>query len=272
MFGSRQFLTRTKPALRRRCLMGILPLSVAAVAVVGAAEQFDGEVTHTKAQSTRTTSIVLTPLEQTRAEAWRLTPIEWKRYRSLMQGVRGSISPSTLSPIEVLGIHARDDRERRRYAERWAQMMYDDVDRILAFQRAYDEATSRLFRSEPMIDVTRLPTQREDTLSLRTDDRVLFFSRPDCVHCDVVLERLLERLDQIAGIDIYLSSITQGDVQAIRQWAAERGVEPQWVQARRVTLNFDAGALEQLGVGPVELPYLMRRRGDTVAVLPASAL
>ena len=185
MFGSSQFLTRTKTVLRRRCLMAILPLSVAAVAVVGAAQQFDGEVTHTKAQSTRTTSIVLTPLEQSRAETWSLAPIEWKRYRSLMQGVRGSISPSTLSPIEVLGIHARDDRERRRYAERWAQVMHDDVDRILAFQRAYDEATSRLFRSEPMIDVTRLPTQREDTpeqtiafssLAARTASTVMWFS------------------------------------------------------------------------------------------------
>jgi hypothetical protein len=37
--------------------------------------------------------------------------------------LRGSISPSSLSPIEVLGIHARNGEERRRYADQWAMMM-----------------------------------------------------------------------------------------------------------------------------------------------------
>ena len=70
--------------------------------------------------------------------------MEWQRYRQLMQGIRGSISPETISPIEVLGIHARDEAERQRYADAWASAMHEDVDRILAFQRAYDEAGKRL--------------------------------------------------------------------------------------------------------------------------------
>ncbi|MGB5830583.1 MAG: TIGR03759 family integrating conjugative element protein, partial [Thiohalocapsa sp.] len=76
----------------------------------------------------------LSPLESQRADTWQISESEWRRYQSLMEGVRGSISPANLSPIEVLGIHARDEAERRRYAERWAQMMRDDADRILAFQ------------------------------------------------------------------------------------------------------------------------------------------
>ena len=62
----------------------------------------------------------LSPTDKARATIWDLSDTEWRRYRSLMDGIRGSISPATLSPIEVLGIHARDEAERRRYAERWA--------------------------------------------------------------------------------------------------------------------------------------------------------
>ena len=74
-----------------------------------------------------------------------------------MEGIRGSISPSTISPIEVLGIHAEDAVERDRYAETWARMMREDVARILAFQHAYDEAGRRLFPGEQLIDPNRLP-------------------------------------------------------------------------------------------------------------------
>ncbi len=70
-----------------------------------------------------------------KSEAWGLSETEWRRYRSLTESIRDSISPPTISPIEVLGIHARDGLERRRYAEAWARTMREDVDRILAFQR-----------------------------------------------------------------------------------------------------------------------------------------
>ena len=94
----------------------------------------------------------LTSSERARAQSWGLSEIEWQRYRSLLQGIRGSVSPATLSPLEVLGIHARDDAERTRYAEQWAIAMRDDAERILAFQRAYDEANRRLFPDTPLID------------------------------------------------------------------------------------------------------------------------
>ena len=61
------------------------------------------DIESVKIDSTSTRAI-----ETARAEQWGLSHEDWQRYRSLMQGVRGSISPSTLSPIEVLGIHARN--------------------------------------------------------------------------------------------------------------------------------------------------------------------
>ena len=99
------------------------------------------QVKDTGQDASSTAASALSPTDLARARLWDLSETEWRRYKQLMQGVRGSISPSTISPIEVLGIHARDEAERQRYAEAWARVMYEDAGRILAFQHAYDAAT-----------------------------------------------------------------------------------------------------------------------------------
>jgi len=249
-----------------------LYLVLATVAPAFAIEQSDTQIKKTGITSLSTGANTLSPTELARSHAWGLTETEWHRYKQLMQGIRSSISPSIISPIEVLGIHARDSEERRRYAEQWAQAMREDVSRILAFQHAYDEAGKRLYPNQQLIDISRLPVQSESTNALQLDDRVLFFTRPNCPACDVLLKRLLKRIDKIAGIDIYLTDTQLSDDQAIRDWAADHMIKPEWVRTRRITLNHEAGALEKLTHGKSDLPYLMRRRGDELSVLSASDL
>ena len=232
---------------------------------------------NTQSGNTTTSETILerTPLtehERARAGLWGLSAEEWQRYRTLMEGIRGSISPGTISPIEVLGIHARDEAERRKYAEQWAVMMREDAERILAFQRAYDAAGRLLYPDESLIDVARLPLQTDSDDTLRRTDRVLLFARPDCAACDALLARVLARLDRLDGVDVFLTGISAGDEDAIRAWAAERGIRPEWVTARRVTLNFEGGALARVAPGRDPLPVLMRRRGASVTPLSGSAL
>jgi integrating conjugative element protein (TIGR03759 family) len=224
-------------------------------------------ITETGKGSSSTERSVLSDLERARAQTWNLSESEWQRYRQLMQGIRGSISPGTISPIEVLGIHARDVAERQRYAERWAQTMHEDAERILAFQHAYDAAIRRLYPGEPLIDPGRLPEPSEKTGSLEPGDRVLFFTRAECPVCDALFGRLIQKIDAIAGIDIYLSAEHGGNDEAVRDWAKSHAIQPDWVRSRRVTLNHDAGALEQLTHGEGEFPSLMRRRGEVVSPL-----
>lgn len=212
--------------------------------------------------------------ERARAGLWGLSGHEWKRYVSLMEGIRGSVSASAISPVEVLGIHARDDAERRRYAERWAGMMREDAERVLAFQRAYDEANRALYAGEPVIDIGRLPTRAGVEEAVGETGRVLFFSTAGCAGCNAVLSRVLARVDRLGGIDIYLLDMTPGDEEALRTWALLRGIRAEWVRDRRVTLNFAGEALDRLTgngapPGERELPVLFVRRGDAVAALEA---
>jgi integrating conjugative element protein (TIGR03759 family) len=250
----------------------VLGLTLALVAPVQADNLDTSSIATTGTTTASEQYSHLSDSERTRARSWNLSEMEWQRYRQLMDGVRGSISPETISPIEVLGIHARDESERQRYAERWAQIMHEDAERILAFQHAYDAAIRRLYPNEPLIDVSRLPDTSAKPDSLQASDRVLFFTRAECPACDALLQRLLQRLDTVAGIDIYLIGVSGEGDQAVRAWARQHDIRPDWVRNRKVTLNHDAGALEQLTAGKGEVPALMRRRGEEVSPLRAGDL
>ena len=234
---------------------------------VYAASLSSTSITETGKETSTSERSVLSESERTHARTWNLSEPEWQRYSQLMQGIRGSISPGTISPIEVLGIHARDQAERQRYAERWAQVMHEDAERILTFQHAYDTAIRRLYPGEYLIDPSRLPEPSVKTGSLEAGDRVLFFTRTECPACDALFGRLIQKIDAIAGIDIYLSGEHGGDDVAVRDWAKSHAIKPEWVRSRRVTLNHDAGALEQLTHGEGQVPSLMRRRGEVVSPL-----
>jgi integrating conjugative element protein (TIGR03759 family) len=214
----------------------------------------------------------LSASDRVRAQLWNLSEVEWQRYHQLMQGIRGSISPSTISPIEVLGIHARDEAERQRYAEIWARIMYEDAGRILAYQQAYDAAVKRLYPNQPLIDVSQLLGKSSEKNEFQPTDRLLFFTRPDCPACDLILSKLLKRINEVAGLDIYLSEVLQGDDSAVRDWASSHQIDPAWVHSRRITLNHDGGALEKITDGQGEVPSLFHRRGEELSPLRAADL
>lgn len=195
-------------------------------------------------------------------EQWDLGEAEWQRYHTLMQGIRGSISPATLSPLEVLGIHARDEKERTDYARRWAKLMQEDTARILAFQKAFDEAYAALTPSGPLAG-------KAEAAPVRAGDRLLLFVRlDDCARCDSRLsEAQAMRTASGATLDIYV--VGQASDDAIRAWAQRHRIDPALVRDRRLTLNHDRGELVRLAGVAATAPALIRLRNGTAARLDA---
>jgi integrating conjugative element protein (TIGR03759 family) len=217
--------------------------------------------------SSESTHTPLSTSETERSRRWQLSDLEWRRYQSLMLGIRGSVSAANLSPVEVLGIHARDSAERRRYAETWARLMHEDAERVLAFQREYDAAAKRLYPGQRLINAAVLSKRPTKSSEFKADDRILFFTSVLCPACDAVLDRLIGLLDTIAGIDIYISEVVADDDQAIRRWAEAHGIQPAWVRERRITLNHDAGALQQIGGDNNTVPAtFVRRDGEVISL------
>jgi len=181
------------------------------------------------------------------AALWGLKPDEWARYRELMRGPLGLLSPG-LDPLTALGIEARDDAERLRYAEHQARFEAHRVEKLLAFQRAYDEAFQKLFAG---------------LLPIGPEARLAVFVKDNCAACEKKVKQL-----QAAGsaFDIYFVD-TKPDDTRLRAWAKKAGVDPAKVSARTVTLNHDDGRWSRLGISG-GLPATVREDGGRWVRLP----
>ena len=188
-------------------------------------------------------------LDERLARDWGLRPEEWARYRQLMQGPLGVYSPN-LDPLTALGIEARSDEERNRYAELQVQAESKRVGKTLAYQRAYDAAWKRLYPGLQRVD---MPGAKAPGAGNRGSDRLAVFVKAECPPCEQRARQL-----QAAGtaFDLYMVGSRQDDAR-IRQWATQAGIDPARVRARTITLNHDAGRWLSLGL-PGELPAVVR--------------
>lgn len=82
---------------------------------------------------------------------WGLTPDEMARVSILSRGPRAAFSGPNISPIEILGIHARNAAERRKYAELFAKALHADTERVLVWSNEAKAAYDRLYPGEPVV-------------------------------------------------------------------------------------------------------------------------
>lgn len=169
-----------------------------------------------------------------------LTEKEYSRYRLLMNGVRGAQSPS-LDPLSTLGIEARNDTERRHYAELWVKQEYERTEKELKFQREVDAAGKRLMPN-------MLPVNMGNAAGIAHDSGgglALFVREADYQRCDA---RLSAVLAVKRHVDIYLID-NEGSDRKLRNWAQQHRIAAEQVRERRITLNHDAGRWMRYGSG-----------------------
>lgn len=187
----------------------------------------------------------LMPSEDAQAQAWGLQASDWVRYRELMQGPLGIYAPH-LDPLTALGIEARSDEERTRYAELQVRAEARRVEKLLTYQRAYDAAWQRLAP-----DLQRV-TLEDATVA--DEVRLSVFVKTDCPSC---LERVQQLQAQGRTFDLYLVDSKRDDAK-LRRWARQARLDPTRVQQRTITLNHDNGRFQSLGLTG-ELPFVAQR-------------
>jgi integrating conjugative element protein (TIGR03759 family) len=152
-----------------------------------------------------------------------------------------------------LGIEARSDQERQRYAELQVQAEAQRVEKLLAYQRAYDDAWQRLHSDMPRVI---LPDARVafSPVVPAANGRIAVFVKDACPACDQTALRL-----QAAGMefDIYVVD-SRADDARIRAWAHRIGIEPAKVRSGQITLNHDSGRWLSLGL-PGDLPAVVHQ-------------
>jgi len=214
----------------------------------------DSRAVESQVEHNHTQSSANVESDERLARDWELNPEEWARYRQIMQGPLGVYSPN-LDPLTALGIEARSADEQRRYAELQVQAEGRRVEKLLAYQRAYDEAWKRLYPTlSPLNSSTS--TTRVNVVAkafVGESQRLAVFIKDNCTACDQQVKQL-----QASGraFDLYMVGSRNEDTR-IREWAARVGIDPEKVRARTITLNHDAGRWLTIG-GHGELPAVVR--------------
>ncbi len=183
------------------------------------------------------------------AKEWGLREDEFARYRELMEGPLGIHSPN-LDPLSALGIEARSDEERQRYAALQVQAEARRVEKLLAYQRAYDEAWQRL---HPGMQRVNLPDEKPGAVAVRGSGRTAVFVKDGCAACGPLVQRLQSSK---AEFDVYVVGSRQDDAR-IRDWARRTQIDPARVRSGSITLNHDGGRWLSLGL-PGDLPAVVR--------------
>lgn len=204
------------------------------------------------------------------ARAWGLTVQEVERYEQLMRGPRGAFSVTNISPIEVLGIHAETPGERQQYADRFVRLLYEDTERVLAFERATQAAWRRLGR--PMFDPARVPGASAPLSSNRDQlwgkRLAVFVAAQNCPRCTTSTRELVDLVAEggpLSGLDIYV--VDTQDPDRIRTFARDVGVLPEAVSGRRVTLNQGKALFQQYLGDDRGLPKVFVRNGEQLRPL-----
>jgi integrating conjugative element protein (TIGR03759 family) len=202
-----------------------------------------------------TASSITQRSEEQQARDWGLRAEDWARYRQLMQGPLGIHSPN-LDPLTALGIEARDEAEQRRFAELQVRAEAHRVEKMLAYQRAYDAAWQRLFPDLPRVSLSGASISGISPSDDIESERLAVFVKADCAPCE---QRVRQLQASGASFDVYMTG-SRGDDKRIRQWATRAGIDPAKVRARVITLNHDTGRWLSLGLKG-DLPAVVRK-GD----------
>jgi integrating conjugative element protein (TIGR03759 family) len=188
------------------------------------------------------------------AARWQLSIDEYRRYLSAVSGLRGKISDARITPIEVLGIEARDDAERQHYAELYVEMMWADAGKVLAYTRAVQDAWERLHPGAQLVSLERIDEWRarhgsaRPPLAGRTAARLIVFTRTGCGSCDGKVRAALSAVaaGRASGADLYVLGVPASHDDKIRAWARTIPIPPDLVEAGTVTLNYDNGTMKQM--------------------------
>lgn len=189
----------------------------------------------------RTQSTAELALDTRLARDWGLKPEEWARYRRLMAGPLGILSPH-LDPLTALGIEARSQTEREHYAELEVRMEGERVAKLLAYQRAYDAAWKQLYPHLEPVEFAPTPPGRPQIADASLSKRLAVFVKDPCAACDAMIKALQARGRRF---DIYMVGL-QDDSQ-LRAWAARVGLNAGEVRSGRITLNHDDGRWLTIG-------------------------
>ncbi len=206
--------------------------------------------------------------------AWGLSDREHARFERELRLMQPFVD-TQISPLEVLGIAAQSESERRLYASRYVEVQREHNMRALRWaihveQAALNAGLREALESDPLIQGrlnsedkrlqgerkayfgTKLPAKQSaghDPLSTdhwpknqQVPGRIVVFVAPDCAACDDAFEgaRRSVKTGLADAVDVVFADMGAPDRDVITRWAVDNGIEADDVSERRITLNYES--------------------------------
>ena len=201
----------------------------------------------------------LTEQQSHQANVWGLTPEEEKRYVLLMQN-RSDIYYRGLrqTPIDILGINARNETERNHFAELAALQEAQKVSKNIAWNNAFYKAYNKLFENVPVVgdfDPKPYSPYAHKPLQINQGDILYFFIKADEA-VKSVLMLLIEAIDTTPDTRLNIM-LLDSDELSIQLWANQHQIPLTLVNSGRITLNHGDLNYQSLTIPKKTTPLLL---------------
>lgn len=197
------------------------------------------------------------------AKVWELTQDEEQRYLNLMRS-KSSIYYQGLrmTPVDILGLNARDDAERAHFATRAAQQEAQKVAQNIAWNNAFNQAYNQLFKGIPVVgnfDPAPYSPYAHQPIQLHENDALYLFIKPHDAVTTIVLQ-LIDALNRTPNTQLHLLFLDM-DSEAIQLWANRHQLPIHLVAGQTLTLNPGQLQYESLQLESKETPLLLLAKG-----------
>ncbi|HHT9843869.1 TPA: TIGR03759 family integrating conjugative element protein [Legionella pneumophila] len=205
----------------------------------------------------------LSDAQKHEAKVWQLTEAEEKRYIQLMQSRSGVYYQGLrMSPIDILGLNARDDAEREHFAELAAKQEAQKVAQNIAWNNAFYQAYNRLFKDVPVVgdfDPSPYSPYAHQPIQLKSGERLyLFVKAEDAVK--TILMQLIDSVSRTPNTQLNLLFVDM-DSDAIQLWANRQQLPRALVNSQQITLHDGKQQYEALTIPKKQTPLLLLSNG-----------
>ena len=214
-------------------------------------------------------SLALTEQQLHEAKVWNLTLEEERRYVLLMQN-RSGIYYRGLhqTPLDILGINARDEAERAHFAELAATQEAQKVTKNIAWNNAFHKAYNELFANVPVVgdfDPSPYSPYAHQPVHLNPGETLYLFIRQDEAVRTVLLT-LFDAIENTPNTQLHVMLLKSDDTE-IQLWANKNQIPAHLVNSGQVTLNRGEQNYQALKITKKTTPLLLLSKNGESSVV-----
>lgn len=201
----------------------------------------------------------LNEVQKQEAKAWGLNESEEKRYLQLMQS-RSSVYYKDLrmTPVDILGLNARDDIEREHFAKLATLQEAQKVAQNIAWNNAFYKAYNQLFKDIPVVgdfDPSPYSPYAHQPIQLKEGEVLYLFIKPDDA-VTTILMQLIDAIHRTPNTRLNLLFLDM-DNTAIQLWANRHQIPISLVTNQQIILNPGQQQYESLKLDKKQTPLLL---------------